>query len=264
VHDLYGTASPLLVADLPVFLWWLSDPSLDDHLFRVLDDTADRLIVDSARFRRPVETLARLAERISRSPRPGEAALSDLNWARLTPWRELIAQFFDAPHLQSYLPALTEVSIEYCPGARDRPNPCQALLLAGWLVSRLGWHYTDSQPLQPQRGRPGYRLSLEGPQPVGILLRPGPPDPASTGDVTSVRLVAGAGLPPARFTVNRADDGVCAVTTVHVEGMKPVSRVAGMEPPTEAQLLSQNLDVLGRDPIYEAALATAARFEIPT
>ena len=61
-------------------------------------------------------------------------AVSDLSWTRLTPWRRLIAQFFDSPSLQPYLDRLTAVDIEH-----DAGSAAQALLLAGWLAARLGW-----------------------------------------------------------------------------------------------------------------------------
>src|SRR4030065_67688 len=50
VGELHSTVVPLLVPDLPVFLWWHEEPSLGSHLFQELLETSDRLIVDSADF----------------------------------------------------------------------------------------------------------------------------------------------------------------------------------------------------------------------
>src|SRR5207253_8727230 len=53
---------PLLVPDLPVFLWWTGNPPTDGRIFGQLLRLADRLIVDSADFARPHETLGELAD----------------------------------------------------------------------------------------------------------------------------------------------------------------------------------------------------------
>jgi len=53
--------SPLLVPDVPVFLWWKDIPHGDDKLFDRLAEMADRVVIDSATFDRPHEDLLRLA-----------------------------------------------------------------------------------------------------------------------------------------------------------------------------------------------------------
>src|SRR6266496_845676 len=82
-----------------------------------------------------------------------ECALSDLNWGRITPWRQLISQFFDVPEYRSYLAGVASIEIEHsvAPLATQMrtelgdvsPNPARALLLAGWLKERLGWSLAD-------------------------------------------------------------------------------------------------------------------------
>ena len=112
-----SVVAPLLVADLPVFCRWRGLPGFDD-VFDQLVDVVDRLIVDSTEW--PTETLARsygeLAERFERT------AVSDIAWERTERWRrELAAAWpFEA----------REISV--------RATYAQALLLAGWLRSRLG------------------------------------------------------------------------------------------------------------------------------
>ena len=41
------------------------------------------------------------------------SAISDLNWGRITPWRELIAQFFDVTEYRPYLVNVNEIEIEH-------------------------------------------------------------------------------------------------------------------------------------------------------
>jgi hypothetical protein len=67
-------------------------------------------------------------------------ALSDFNWTRQAPWRELVAQFFDSATLRPYLMGIDRVTVEYAAGEEEEPvNTAQAYLLIGWLASRLGW-----------------------------------------------------------------------------------------------------------------------------
>src|SRR5205807_2505103 len=67
---------PLLVPDLPVFLWWTGTPPLGSRSFGDLLRLTDRLVVDSADFARPELTLPIIA-RISEAAR-GRFGLTDL------------------------------------------------------------------------------------------------------------------------------------------------------------------------------------------
>ncbi|MDQ3743693.1 MAG: glucose-6-phosphate dehydrogenase assembly protein OpcA, partial [Acidobacteriota bacterium] len=83
--------APLLVPDVPVFLWWKDIPHQEDKLFDHLAEMADRVVIDSASFDRPHKDALRLAAILKR----GGLRLSDLNWGRLTSWRSLVASFWD-------------------------------------------------------------------------------------------------------------------------------------------------------------------------
>src|SRR6266699_3421025 len=131
VRSIANIAQPLLKAELPVYLWWLGD----------------RVIVDSTRFFNSEQDIYTLASLLQASP---GCALSDLNWSRLTPWRQLIAQFFDVADYRPYLAGVNSIEIAHAaaPIATQMrtesgdvsPNPARALLLAGWLKARLGWN----------------------------------------------------------------------------------------------------------------------------
>ena len=56
-HQLRSIVIPLLISDLPVFLWWTETPPLLTPLFRAFSTVASRLVVDSADFVRPELTL---------------------------------------------------------------------------------------------------------------------------------------------------------------------------------------------------------------
>jgi glucose-6-phosphate dehydrogenase assembly protein OpcA len=58
----------------------------------------------------------------------------DLAWLRTTPWRERIAATFDPPEWREHLRRLSAVTVRHSPDSE-----VAALLLFGWLASRLGW-----------------------------------------------------------------------------------------------------------------------------
>jgi len=108
---------PLLIADLPVFVRWRGIPEFDE-VFDEIVDVVDRLIVDSTEW--PADDLERsygeLAKRFDRT------VISDIAWERTERWRRELAGAwpFEA----------REISVT--------ATRAQALLLAGWLRSRLG------------------------------------------------------------------------------------------------------------------------------
>src|SRR5258706_2910255 len=48
--ELYSTVLSLLSSDLPVYVWWHGTPGAEDELFTRLEDTCDRMIIDSGSF----------------------------------------------------------------------------------------------------------------------------------------------------------------------------------------------------------------------
>ncbi|MBF6600482.1 MAG: glucose-6-phosphate dehydrogenase assembly protein OpcA [Dehalococcoidia bacterium] len=124
----------LLVPELPVVVWLMDRPELGGRMSGELIDTADRLIFDSAGQADGVGTF----DRVLRAGQRWELALSDLAWGRLASWRALIAQFFDGEGVKQ----LSQIqSIEIASGGGSLSS--EALLLAGWLVSRLGLSLAD-------------------------------------------------------------------------------------------------------------------------
>src|SRR5436853_2194811 len=95
LENVGSAISPLLVPDVPVFLWWKDIPHYEDDLFNRMTAMSDRIVIDSAFFDHPFADMRRLAEII----REGKLLMtvSDLNWGRLTAWRTLMASFWDVP-----------------------------------------------------------------------------------------------------------------------------------------------------------------------
>ncbi|MFJ9632813.1 glucose-6-phosphate dehydrogenase assembly protein OpcA [Streptomyces sp. NPDC101175] len=129
VLRLYGEVSdhaqsvvlPLLLPDAPVVVWWSvdapRDPSADP-----LGALSQRRVTDSYAAEKPVDELRSRAE----SYQPGD---TDLAWARITPWRSMLAAALD--QISSEI-----VSVEV---AGEESNP-SVELLAMWLADRLHVH----------------------------------------------------------------------------------------------------------------------------
>ena len=110
---------PLLVPDTPVVTWWPGDPPAEPGT-QALGAIAQRRVTDAAGSADPLGSLKRLAA----GYRPGD---TDFAWARITPWRSLLAAALD-----QRTDEVTSVKIE-----AERGNP-SAALLGGWLSVRLG------------------------------------------------------------------------------------------------------------------------------
>jgi glucose-6-phosphate dehydrogenase assembly protein OpcA len=124
---------PLLLADLPVVVWWPGEPPLREPLLFDFIDPAARFVVDTLGFVHVERTLINLNNlRVRPTIR---IDLGDLNWDRLLPWRELVAQFWDVPAWRTRLRSLDRVEIDLGKPAGGRSNRAQGLLMAGWLAS---------------------------------------------------------------------------------------------------------------------------------
>jgi glucose-6-phosphate dehydrogenase assembly protein OpcA len=254
---------PLILPDLPVFLWWPEGDPFDEYLFRNLADSLNRLIVDSAHFETPEATLAKMSTQL-KSQWP-KIAVTDMNWGRLTPWREMVAGFFDPPNIRPYLDRIGHVNIEYALSESHRGpiNRSQALLVAGWLASRLGWEIGENiyQLVHSESGHvPRARLTLKsGKRAIAIDLSAVPWKTNTPGDIYSITLeVPGPqpGSPPtASFSVALTDkQESCAIMDVNIESSTPTNRIIQMQPLDQADLLDEELEVYGHDVVYEDAL----------
>lgn len=253
---------PLLVPDLPVALWMPGPGAFDDALLPRLRGQIDRLIVDSRALADPARDLAAMVAFSAAPVSPGRRspALSDLAWSSLTPWRELAAQFFDTRPLLPHLHRIDRVEIGYGQGATANPLP--ALLLAGWLASRLGWTPLE-EAVSVENGT--LRLHLRraavgvGPNAMRLVtVEMRPADGAAPG-IVALRLRAVDGV-LAVFSVERAAEPGFARTTAQVGDGPPLRRLARCEELGTADLLAAELRLLSRDRTFEAALRAAGAF----
>lgn len=243
---------PLLVPDLPVFLWWTGTPPVDSRSFRDLLRLTDRLIVDSADFARPESTLPIIA-RLSEEAR-GRFGLTDLNWTRLTPWREIVTAFFDVPSWRLFLDGITGLRVGFAVDMDGRDiHPSQALLFVGWLASRLGWRPVEA--LAPSEAG-GLLFAIARPDGARIMVRVRPrfERGLDEGNIRGIRIQSAGERQHAEFVVLRQPDPRHQTATVFLDGERRWERTMPLPSPAIVELIGEELSILGSDRTYEAAL----------
>jgi glucose-6-phosphate dehydrogenase assembly protein OpcA len=139
-----GAVRPLLEADLPLVLWWTTDPTRHEQLFRDLGDECSRLILDL-----PDPGTSSAALRLGLDPAICSYS-RDSVWFGLTRWRELVAQFFDLSCHHETLDRIDSVHIEALSPSPSTP-PRLALWLAAWLAGQLRWK-PEGNPVNQKSG----------------------------------------------------------------------------------------------------------------
>ncbi|MBC9724708.1 glucose-6-phosphate dehydrogenase assembly protein OpcA [Streptomyces sp. TRM68367] len=121
VNHAQSVVLPLLLPDAPVVVWWPVNAPLDPAK-DPLGALAQRRVTDSYSAEKPVEELRARAG----SYQPGD---TDLAWARITPWRSMLAAALDQVTCEVISVAVT--------GEEHNPS---VELLAMWLADRLHVH----------------------------------------------------------------------------------------------------------------------------
>lgn len=255
INELPSIVAPLLLSDLPTFLCWFAPFSIKSKVFRRLGDLADRIVIDSARTKDSHADLLSLAQQFSEKQK--WAAISDLNWARLTPWRKLLAGFYDAPDYRPHLARLNQVSINYVPTSNHSDQiPTSAMLLAGWLASRLGWKVTASEA---QSDATVFHFTKSDGESLSICLNRQPSNQSAGGHITSISLIKESDQAQARFQVGQSGEAHWLTTEVTIGNDHRPCHMCSHEPEGTARLLENELEILGADKIYEQAMIAAGQ-----
>jgi glucose-6-phosphate dehydrogenase assembly protein OpcA len=131
---------PVVASDLPTVLW---SPHGHEEAVKALLPMTDVMLVDSDSLLDPADAFAHASELIA------SAYVVDLAWLRTTPWRERLAASFDPARRRAALNRIAAVTVRH-----RAASVASALLLVGWLASRLHW--------EPARLEPGERETLRG------------------------------------------------------------------------------------------------------
>jgi glucose-6-phosphate dehydrogenase assembly protein OpcA len=252
VAEVPSAIAPLLVSDLPVYLWWNAVPRITDKVtFGRLVDFTDRVIIDSADFNDPHGDMASMATVLRETPR--WTAISDLNWARLTAWRALLSGFYDISEYRPLLDALNHIVIEYSPATADTDGLSpRALLLGGWLASRLGWRLDRGSVSGVESSV--FEFEKDDRK---VVLEFAPTEREIEPGRIAMVMMKSAADESASFSVRRSSDAQRIETVVARGEERIAQRVLSYESLSESELIGRELEILGHDRVYEQAVIAA-------
>jgi len=238
LDDLPTIADPLVVTDLPTLLW---SPHGHTEEADTLIGLAQAALVDSIDepvWRAAIERACSLSERVY---------VVDLAWLRSTPWRERIAGAFDSGRMRAELDEISSVRVRHHPS-----STVAALLLVGWLASRLGWTTSETRAAQHDGGS----RTLTGSATTGAgevaLELVAAPELAVPG-LASVELATASEL---RLSLDRGEGGLRARQRER-DGSERTWTLLGASR-GESGILGEGIrQALLRDPTYRPALKSA-------
>lgn len=254
--ELPSASIPLLVSDLPVFLWWHAGLRFEEETFGELLRASDRVVIDTGASRRPLEDLRALASllRVGRKKRQG---VSDLNWARLTHWRSMLASLYDGPEHREALARLSRVRVDYlAPESEPGVVSPKALLLAGWLASRLGWRVV-TEAAQQNEGAQLFSFEQDG-RAITVEFAACEHEAVAPGGIARVELLAES-EPRRSFVAMHAERGR-DLKMQQATGAEDAqtTRVVTFADKSQAELLVAELEIMSHDRIYEEAVFKVA------
>jgi len=253
VGHLHQTVLALCVDELERVVWWRVAGGDPTGILGRLAPHVDGLVVDSRDWARDASS----PEAVLSMRGDAELPLRDLDWGRLTLWREMIAQAFDAAETRAALGALNRVRVGVAAGP-DGAASLSALLLLGWLADRLGWHLAPTRMGEAAATVPCVMQGVSGAdgRPVAVELV-ADAHPAAERGMVSVILRSES--PRAEFSFARTGKGNTVAACTEAEGIAGLCRMVDFGVCTTETLLARELNYGGRDAGYERALANASR-----
>jgi glucose-6-phosphate dehydrogenase assembly protein OpcA len=250
-HHLASLVEPLLVTDVPTYLWWSGRERLDDQTIRDVMSFCDVLVVDSARFEQPVDALLQLAGLVADPNEP--VGVADFRWGRLKPWRDAIGQFFAPRDRWPLLAGMREITAEAAGTGPDAR--VGAALLAGWAAAGLGWRLVSAAAAGDETTE---AVADAGDHRVRLTMRSVPSAHLGHGELTMLRLAGRSGHRAFTFTIERDPDGEKhAHVTIEMGQGEPVRQRLTLPRMGDPDLLIHVLWANQRDPVFHDALLSA-------
>jgi glucose-6-phosphate dehydrogenase assembly protein OpcA len=274
-RHLSAIATPLIVHDLPVTIWWPGEPPFRTKAAQELLAGSDRLVVDGSTW--SGDGLARLRDMAGLLDST-RLAISDFALVRQSRWREAIASTFDDPDFMPYLRSIRRIAVTYgthdetaAPGSANLVKP---IYHVGWLASRLGLSVvkpltmatttpkraTTAKSNRPPSARPpagrGMTATLsDGRAEIAVVIRP-VVSRMPSGTTLRVELLAD------RRGSELRTDVTAEAETVHVrvwqDGVEVLDRSFRAARRTDVDLLAEAIETGGHDPVAIGALRSAA------
>jgi glucose-6-phosphate dehydrogenase assembly protein OpcA len=235
------------VPDIPTILLWKADITADDPVLLALATMADRVLIDSSEDPEPLRLLRSMGAYV-RTQRPG-ALYGDLAWSHATAWRTALAQAFGPEDVRQYLSSISSLDISVSSSSDPTHNGIsQALLLLGWLSSRLGWSVLQPVRLGPNNSFAGV-FTRNGMSITATVVRQaarlgGP------GGLEEVRMNLSAGT---ELVLTSGDDRSCIRTRLTTGTGPARESILWVRDRGEASVVARELEMLDRDELYDSA-----------
>ena len=220
-EHLAALVDPLLPSGVPTYLWWVGTPPFGRQEFTDALRVCDSLVIDSTRFEAPYRSFMELT-RLGESSHH-KLGVADLQWARLEPWRETVAQFFSPADRRPFMNGISEVGVDYV--GEGRGNRVGASLLIGWFASALGWKLQKAAA--GAGGIVAAHFAADGWRPVEVAFRSVPKEQMAQGEISAIRVAGSAKGKTFKLTVMRdperprraaPDIGAGAYQVLHATG----------------------------------------------
>lgn len=226
----------LLLRDVPALVW---SPAIDRTRLQATLPLAEAALLDTVTAQplaTALPTVCALTE---------QTHVVDLAWLRSVPWRERVAALFDPPSWRARLEDIDGIQVRHHPRSQ-----AVALLLVGWLASRLGW---TPQPLAPSQARERLQArATSRTRQISVRL-----DPASNQTAPGL---AGITITTRDGTTLSLDRGPGGLHARHVTPAGTASEwtLLGASRGEPGILRDGVREALLRDPTYRPALHAAA------
>lgn len=133
---------PHFVPDLPIILVWGQDPSEENEILPYLETFASRLIFDSDSSC----NISAFCRKMLSDTTLNKIAVTDMNWASLKSWREILFQIFDSQEKIEQLRHCNQIEILFNNKIDKiyQHTERRPLYLQAWLAAQLGWQYSTA------------------------------------------------------------------------------------------------------------------------
>ncbi len=264
-NELASVVLPLVISDLPVFLWWRAKKVNFANVKPFLS-YVDELIVDSAKDEGSANFFSDVIHIIGaylEEKHGAQIVVSDLNWRRCLLWREALALSFDHQHGHLSVSALSDVhtvDIRYAADKTERTGSInQSLLYIGWLANRLGWQFKTAAKTKPGN----YAVTFAaGKKEVQINVSGLECDASYIGNICSLEVSFGdPALPSVVLQQTPGAPGVQMFAKASKDRSAqspPQDFRFKVNQATEARLIDLELETIDRDSTLESAFRMAA------
>ncbi len=252
----------LLVPDVPVVGWFTGELSDAAESLPWLADVSDLLVTDLALALDPRTSLRVLADLVAEQP---DLFLHDLEWLRITPWRQLTAELFDRPERRLLIPEIERVEV------RHQAAPMEALLFAAWFGFRLGMTVGGAEWVG-DRPAGSLRMTHPGLKPLDVNVREEPEAAGRADGLVEVRVHLAAELDG-----GAGGEGECAGRAIAISRLphalvcrcgtgevfdEAILKSSGIPEQDDDRLLSLVIDTLGQEWGLKEILNTALQLSL--